>query len=92
MTIAPAVDFREKKNRAGIRQFCLPGWRVGPGRGGISVPDGPLGLSHASALPFRGLLVVGGSLHIADQPLLFAQLLETPDHLLHGLAGTHLDF
>lgn len=83
----------EKKNRAGMGgdSACPVGiwtWEDEPGL----VPDRTLGFSHAPAFPLRGLLVVGGSLHIADQPLLLAQLLETPDHLLHGLARTHLDF
>jgi hypothetical protein len=53
---------------------------------GGSVPDDPLGLPHASAFPLGGLFVVGGALHIANQALFFAEFLETPDHLLHGLA------
>jgi len=50
-----------------------------------------LDLSDTSAVPFRGLLVIGVSLHIAYQALLFAELLETPYHLLNVLAGSRLD-
>ena len=53
--------------------------------GGL-VPDDSLGFSHASAFPLRRLLVVGRPLHIANQPFLLAQLLETSNHLLNGLA------
>ena len=50
-----------------------------------------LSLSHAAALLFRGLLIVGDTLHIPDEPLFFTELLETSNHLLHRLAGTTFD-
>jgi hypothetical protein len=50
------------------------------------VPDDALGFSHASAFPLRRFFVVSRSLHIADQALFLAQLFETPNHLLNGLA------
>jgi len=49
-----------------------------------------LGFSHAPAFPLRRLLIVGCSLHVADQALFLAQFLETPNHLLDGLARSHL--
>jgi hypothetical protein len=55
-------------------------------RFGGSVPNDSLGLPHASAFPLGGLLVVGCPLHIANQALFFAELFESPNHLLHGLA------
>jgi len=54
--------------------------------------DGALGFSQAPSLPFGRLLIVGRSLHIANQPLFLTQLLETSNHLLHGLTGSHLYF
>ena len=63
-------------------------------RGGhrSSVSVGALGFAQAPSLPLGRLLIVSCSLHIADQTLLLAQLLETSDHLLYGLAGSHLYF
>ncbi len=60
--------------------------------GSALAPGHPLSFTHAPAFPLRGLLVVSGTFHIADQAFFLAQLLEPPDHLLHGLAGTHLYF
>ncbi len=54
--------------------------------------DGALGFSHAPSLPLGRLFIVGRSLHIANQPLLLAQLLETSNHLLHRFTGSHLHF
>ena len=75
------------KNRSGVVSHCL---FTGYVRGRVEtrglVPDDALGFSHAPALPLRGLLVVSRSFHVADQAFLLAQLLETPDHLLNGLA------
>ena len=47
-----------------------------------------VGFTHASAIFFGWFLVMRIAFHIPDQPFFFAELLETPHHLLHWFART----
>jgi len=50
----------------------------------------PLSLAHTPAILLRWLLIVRRALHITDQSLFFAQLLEPPYHLLNRLTCSRL--
>ena len=82
------------KNRAGGEgnAACSDRTRLEVPEGDGLASGGSLGLAHTPAFSLGRLLVVGRALHVADQTFLLAQLFETPDHLLDGFAGTHLDF
>jgi hypothetical protein len=80
------------KDRAGVGRPCRgSGYVPGRVKSRCLMPDRALGFSHAPAFPLRRLLIISRSLHVADQTLLLTQLLETPNHLLDGLTGSHLD-
>jgi hypothetical protein len=92
-----SLSLRSEQTRTEQSEGELVSARVDFGKG---IPEnaaglascGPLGFSHASAFALGRLLVVRVALHVTNQTLFFAELLEAPDHLLHRLACTHLDF
>jgi len=48
--------------------------------------------AHAPTILLRWFFVIRVSLHVPDETFLLTQLLETPYHLLHGFAGSRLNF
>ena len=94
-TTCISVPHANKSRASSFLKLCLLGLKLNKvirRRNLYLVAWSSLGFAHPPAIFLRRFLVIGIALHISNQALFFAQLLEASYHLLDRFAGSRFYF